>query len=274
MRATARATDDSNARIRLFARASLADARRRGEEAMTATAPTPVSSRRLAWIGIAIATLVALGIAIGVVASEWGSDGSTATSAMLVGSGTAVTEPRDVPAFDVVDLTGASNVTVRVGGTQSVVVSGDENLLDRVTTEVAGGTLAVGTKGSFRAATPLTVDVTVPSLDAVALTGSGELIVTGVDAGTFTAELGGSGTLFAAGTADRLDARLSGTGNLRLEDLVARDATAVLSGSGNLGVHATESLDASLPGVGEIVYAGNPAELRQEVTGTGVIRPE
>jgi hypothetical protein len=36
-------------------------------------------------------------------------------------------------------------------------------------------------------------------------------------------------------------------------------------------VHATGSLDASLPGTGVIVYAGDPSNVTRNVTGTGAI---
>ena len=52
------------------------------------------------------------------------------------GSGVAATQAREVAAFQSVDLAGSNNVVIRVGEKQSVVVKADDNLLDRVTTEV------------------------------------------------------------------------------------------------------------------------------------------
>ena len=70
-------------------------------------------------------------------------------------------------------------MTVRVGGKQSVVVHGDDNLLSRITTRVRAGSLVIGnTSGSFTTKAPMSVDVTVPSLDALALSGSGVFVVT------------------------------------------------------------------------------------------------
>jgi hypothetical protein len=241
---------------------------------MTATAPTPVPSpRRVTWIGIAIAVLVTVGIVVALAASEWRDDGTTVSTTVLVGSGTLASQTRDVPAFAAVELTGATNVTVGVGGATSVVVSGDDNLLSHVTTEVEDGMLAIGTEGSFQTTAPLSVTVSTPSLDAVELTGSGEVVVTGVEGPSFDATLSGSGVLLATGMADRLDATLSGSGDLRLEELVASQASAVVSGTGRLDVHATESLDASVTGAGEIVYRGEPVHLTESVTGTGTIGP-
>ena len=42
-----------------------------------------------------------------------------------------------------------------------------------------------------------------------------------------------------------------------------------MSGTGRIAVHATESLDASVPGTGSIVYTGNPPQVRKSVNGVG-----
>ena len=55
------------------------------------------------------------------------------------GSGVAATQAREVAAFQSIDLAGSNNVVIRVGEKQSVVVKADDNLLDRVTTEVQLG---------------------------------------------------------------------------------------------------------------------------------------
>ena len=110
-----------------------------------------------------------------------------------------------------------------------------------------------------------------PTLDSARLMGSGTISVDGVNARTFTAELPGSGLLTVSGTVDRLDATLAGSGNMQLGDLTARSVTATVPGSGRLDVHATHTLDASIPGNGQIVYSGHPKTVNQIVNGSGAI---
>jgi len=81
----------------------------------------------------------------------------------------------------------------------------------------------------------------------------------------------GSGLLSAAGTATRLDVTLSGDGQAQLSQLTATAVHAVVSGSGLIQVTATTSLDASVPGTGEIIYSGNPSQVTTSVTGTGTV---
>ncbi len=82
-----------------------------------------------------------------------------------------------------VELAGGNNVVIRVGKKQSVVVKADDNLLDRVTTEVQSGRLVIGnTPGSLTTKSPMSVEIDVPTLDALTLTGSGNIVVNGIKA--------------------------------------------------------------------------------------------
>lgn len=197
--------------------------------------------------------------------------GGTSASS-TTGSGVPATETRDVAAFDGVELAGGNNVVIDVGGTQSVVVRADDNLLDHVTTKVQAGTLVIGnTPGSLTTKAPMSVVVTVPTLNKVTLAGGGNIVVTGVRTERLTVSLTGSGNLTGRGTAGSLSVTLSGSGNAWFTSLVADNVDAVLSGSGNIFVNASKSLDASVPGSGTVVYTGHPQDVTKSVTGSGTI---
>ena len=157
---------------------------------------------------------------------------SSSSSKAEQGSGVAATETREVPTFTGVVL-GAHNVTVRVGGEQSVVVRGDDNLLAGcITTQVVDGDAVVGqTPGNVETNSPTGVEVSVPSLDDVTLAGSGNLSVTGIETENMMVTLSGSGIARASGTATQLDVDLPGSGKAELKELVARDVNAIMSGS-------------------------------------------
>lgn len=188
------------------------------------------------------------------------------------GSGIPATQVRDVAAFGSVDLAGSNNVVIRVGEKQSVVVKADDNLLDRVTTEVRSGTLVIAnTPGSFTTKSPMSVEIGVPSLDTLTLSGSGNIVVGGIDADSLEVSLPGSGTLTGSGTATRLGITVGGSGVVQFTRLVANDVRAVVSGSGSIFVTATKSLDASVSGSGAIVYTGSPQDVTKNVTGSGAV---
>jgi putative autotransporter adhesin-like protein len=196
---------------------------------------------------------------------------SSSQSTATQGSGSAAAQTRTVSAFNSIELAGTNNVTILVGGKQLVVVRGDDNLLSHVTTRVHNGKLVVGTRGSFTTATPMSVEIGVPALDALALSGSGTVTADNIRSQSLTVTLTGSGLLRAGGTANRLDVSLGGSGDAQLEQVVARDVHAVLSGSGRIVVYATSKLDASVPGTGTILYSGNPSHVTTNVTGQGAI---
>jgi hypothetical protein len=162
-------------------------------------------------------------------------------------------------------------VTIAVGAAQKVAVTADDNLIRRVTTRVLGDRLVVGTTGSFATKSPMRVEVTVPSLRSLTLSGSGILVAEGVDAKSLDVSLPGSGVLRASGTAGKLRVSLGGSGDAQLAGLAAKDVTAVLGGSGRILVQALDSLDASVSGSGVVMYSGNPQHVTSTVTGSGAI---
>ncbi len=216
--------------------------------------------------------VVIIGIALVLVAAALvlGIDRGT-RSHSTQGSGVAGAESRTVTDFTGVELAGAINVNVRVGGPRRVVVHADDNLLDRVTARVRSGILVIDTHGSFTANSPTYVDVTTPALVAADLSGSGELAVAAVAARTFTATLAGSGVLSVSGRADQVDATVSGSGSLRLGSLVGKDVRVAVAGTGEVAVQATDSLDASVSGTGAIRYTGSPGKVTTHVSGTGTV---
>ena len=228
--------------------------------------------RRSRWVLVATLAFLLGGLSVAMLYHFEMLGGSSDSTSATQGSGVSAIQARDVAAFHGIDLAGSNNVVIRVGAKQSVVVKADDNLLDRVTTDVQSGELVIGnTPGSFTTNSPMSVEVGVPSLDAVTLSGSGNIVVTGVDATSFDVSLPGSGTLTGDGTATRLDVTVSGSGMVQLTRLVATEARADVSGSGSIFLTATKSLDASVSGSGAIIYTGSPQDVTRNVTGSGAI---
>jgi hypothetical protein len=224
---------------------------------------------RPTWVLVVIAVCIAA-VAFVIVLSERAQAPSDSSNH---GSGVSVTDVRELAPFTSVELAGANTVVIHVGGSQSVTVTGDDNLVDRVTTVVEGGRLLVDNTGSFTTDAPMRVTVSAPSLDAVELSGAGTVTVDGIAGDSFTAELTGDGTLVTSGAVDGATFVLAGAGTLDAHDLVATDASAQLQGTGTLRVNATSTLDATLSGTGTILYQGDPTVTIHD-TGTGTVVQE
>ena len=222
-----------------------------------------------AWL-LAVAWVLVVAVIVGI-AIAGTSEAPSASS--TVGSGVSVTDHRAMAPFAMVELAGANTVVIHVGAPLSVAVTGDDNLVGRVTTVVRAGRLVIDNTGSFTTRAPMHVAISVPSLDGVELGGAGTVTIDGVTSADFSAELVGDGTLVGTGTVQRMTAVLSGAGTLDLHDLLATDGTAQLQGTGTIRVHATSTLDATLTGTGTILYRGDPT-VTMHNTGTGVVVPE
>ncbi len=75
------------------------------------------------------------------------------------------------------------------------------------------------------------------------------------------------------GIADELNASLSGAGYLDASDLKTKKCDIKIEGVGAGSVYATESLNATISGVGKIKYKGDP-QLFKKVEGIGIVSPE
>ena len=211
------------------------------------------------------------------------------------GGGGAAKRDFQVGAFDKVALAGAHDVVVTVGGAPSVRAEGDSKVLERLDIRVEGGELRIGTRKGvsfgFRSGKGATIYVTVPSLSAASVAGSGDLKVDRVEGERFAAaiagsgdidirslkvgeatfDVGGSGDMRAAGTAQNARISLAGSGDMGLEGLETRQAKVAIAGSGDVRVRAMETADISIVGSGDVVLSG-PAKCTVSKMGSGEAR--
>ena len=139
--------------------------------APTSVQPGREQHRRTRWVLLAILALLVGGLTVALL--DRGDVFGGPSNSTTVGSGVPATQARSLAPFTSVDLAGSNNVVIRVGERQSVVVKADDNLLDRVTTDVRSGELAIAnTPGSLTTKSPMSVEVNVPTLTALTLTGS------------------------------------------------------------------------------------------------------
>jgi hypothetical protein len=213
--------------------------------------------------------------------------------------GTGETAQRNfqVAAFDSVGLAGSHDVIVTVGGAASVRAEGDPQVIEKLDIRVEGSTLKIGTQkgvswtSSFmRNRKPVTVYVTVPSLAAASVAGSGDLRVDKVEGERFNGAVAGSGDLQiaalrvgeaefavagsgdirAVGSVQRLKADLAGSGDLDLSGLEATDADVSVAGSGDIRARATGTANVSLMGSGDVTMSGG-AQCSVKKRGSGQV---
>jgi hypothetical protein len=187
------------------------------------------------------------------------------------GSGVAKTETRSVASFSKIDLSGSPDVEVTIGSPQSVSITADDNLLPIIETTVGRDTLKIDSKESYNTSIGIKVKITVAKLEGVSVSGSGNIHAEGLAAGDMDASVTGSGDVFLKGAVNQLSAQVTGSGELQAGDLTAKSVHVGVTGSGDATVHASEELEASVTGSGDVKYSGHPAKVQKRVTGSGNI---
>ena len=190
------------------------------------------------------------------------------------GSGQFASEERAVSSFDDVELAGSLDVTVTGGESHRVVVSGDDNLVDSLVTEVDDGVLVVRTPHQtvFQPTLPLRITVETPELRNVSLDGSGDLHVRDISGESLSADVAGSGDVSVDGDWRKLTAKVAGSGDIKLYGR-SKKLTAEVAGSGDIDARGLRSLDAraEVAGSGDIKVCAERG-LRVEIAGSGDVR--
>lgn len=207
------------------------------------------------------------------------------------------TETRMVGSFRSLHSSGSAQITYFQSNTSKLIVECNPAYIDKVVTEVRGGTLHIEMKrGNYRNLN-LRVTVYSPSLDEVILSGSGSFFdekghKTGADVKYTSA---GSGKIIVG----RLDcaffeARLAGSGNLSVGNLTCSGAALSASGSGGITVQRIVSggnvsirlsgsgygllddasigdIDIHISGSGSVKVNGRARDVSASISGSGSV---
>lgn len=208
------------------------------------------------------------------------------------GAGPVVRKAITVSTFHGVDLAGSLDVMITQGPVQQVEVEAQANIAELLTTEVRNGICHITTNKNYSTDKTFIVHITVPAIDHVEVTGSGDVKSTstfnmermhvgvsgsgdveiGVAASHVEADLRGSGEIKLTGTTTTLDASVKGSGDIKAGGLRSDAATAKVTGSGDITVQAMRTLNAHITGSGDVKYKGALPTITSSVTGSGEVR--
>jgi len=195
----------------------------------------------------------------------------------VVGDGRVISSERGVGSFSSVEAVGSADVRIKQGKETKVVVTTDANLQDLFEVRVSKGELWLGFKPGVMAIRPtrLEVDVTLPELTGLVLSGSGTVTLEDAFGGSdVSLTLSGSGDVTARQglSYTNLSARLSGSGAFKAASLYATSCDMTLTGSGDIriGEGAIGSLAARISGSGDIeAEAVSVRQASIRITGSG-----
>ena len=200
---------------------------------------------------------------------------SLAAATLFALQAQAAEETRSVAPFSTISNSGPVNLHIEVGKAQSVRVSGSDELVSDLETDVVGNELRLhvrrDTTSFNRNHDSLNVTITVPQLTAFTMGGAGETTVTHMSGDSLEVRFGGAGSFKADGTVKSLVMHVGGVGSIDTRELHAETATVNVGGVGSVKVWASNELDASLGGVGSLTYYGDPKTVNTNGGGLGSI---
>lgn len=199
----------------------------------------------------------------------------------IVGKGAIVSQKLTVTSFTALKSASSANVEIAKGDSLEVILSDYENLLDYWDVKVIDNALVIQTRpfsslvnsrakvtvklpgelyeAVVQGSGSLVMDSDFGMLRKVSLTGSGS-ITGNVNArySSLSVSISGSGNVSLKGTADELKAVTTGSGKMRLSELMVQDVDCLITGSGDVYLTIEQSLKARIVGSGNIIYSGRP----------------
>jgi len=208
------------------------------------------------------------------------------------GNGNVVKQERKVTAFNAIEVSGAFDVYLSLGSTQSVIVEADDNLLPLIRTEVHGNTLKIENKEPIHNSKSLKVYITVTDLKRLEVSGAVDIqtqnkltltelaveisgatdAVLDIAVQKLAISSSGGSELKLSGMANKLDIDASGAVDIRAFELLTEIVVLDISGAGEVEINVTKELTASVSGAGTVRYKGNPAKIDSDVSGAGSIK--
>ena len=189
----------------------------------------------------------------------------------IEGSGVLKEESREIGAFSKLEIAGAFHVEAEPGDEPGMHLFAEDNLLPLIQTRIEGDTLVLNTKESVSPTLEMKVKLTFIDMESLSSNGANFVLIEGARSERFHSRLRGAGLTRITGEVEDLKVEVEGAGIVELKELKAKTVKVDLKGASVVTVHATDSLDAQIAGVGSIGYRGNPGTLNQNVKGIGSI---
>lgn len=204
------------------------------------------------------------------------------------------TETRTPGHFTKVHSGGSWEVVLTEGNKEEIVIEAKGVSLDKVKTEIDGDVLSVGLVNGNYNNVKLKFHITYKDLEGVKCSGSGEMKVTSpVRSEEFYAGLSGSGDVsieslearelevsisgsadleIKGGSVDEAEIKQSGSGDFYGETLAIGELEVSKSGSGNTHVGDLGKISVRSSGSGDVTYTGSPRLGEIKTSGSSSIR--
>lgn len=229
-------------------------------------------------------TMVALPLALAVTVTACSAEitSDSKDGKRTVEAGPVTTQSFDLKGFTGVKVAGPDDVTIRHGDAIAITAKGPKNELDELEIKLDGDVLSIGRKRSgfsfsSHDSDGVQIEITLPKLDKLRLTGSGSIDADSIEGDAVEAVVTGSGDLKVAklsgksaeltisgsgdieiggGTIGTGDYNVTGSGSIDADGLIADTLDISITGSGDVDAQATGAADVSILGSGDANISG------------------
>lgn len=183
--------------------------------------------------------------------------------------------PYNLAPFHAIASKGSVDIDVTAGPAQSVKLTADAAIIERMIVVVRDGVLHISQKpGSYSYSwgdrkTGPHFTITVPKLEAISVAGSSDVHAHAIKADKFDVAVAGSGDVHVEGSCKTLSISIAGSGDVQTGDLKCAATAVSVRGSGDVTTYASDSASVSVAGSGDVTVLGNPKTRQKAVAGSG-----
>ena len=212
---------------------------------------------------------------------------------MITPSNVVISENRDVSGFNAINFSTLGKINLMQGDQESLNISGPDNVVPEIITEVNNGNLVIRTKENIDINplgndNPLTFTIVVKDLTSFKISGAGDVQMEALTTPELTIEMSGAGKIVqnqvstenldlsisglggidVSGQATQARIDISGAGSVNAPDLQTQTANVTISGLGGATLWVTDQLTGNISGAGSVSYYGDP-QTKTSSTGAG-----
>lgn len=192
----------------------------------------------------------------------------------LQGSGVEKTEKREIGgSFTAIQISSSAKAIIKCQDKQSIEVSGDDNVVPLIVTEIKDNTLIIKPSQSYKSNKPLQITIGVPNVEKLSVSSGAQAEVSNIKNEKIEVDISSGGNVSAQGDTQQFEASVSSGANLKAKDLHASKTKVDVSSGANADVYATEQLDASVSSGGNVDYFGSPKTVNKNVSSGGSLNP-
>jgi hypothetical protein len=201
-------------------------------------------------------------------------------------------QQRSLKPFTGIKVGGAFNIVLNQNGRHGVTIEADEDLIEKIRTEVRGDMLHIDMKWDWSWDDhDITVYVDFDKLELLQISGASnvkattpiraedlEVSVSGagdmdleLDTGSLDITISGAGDVNVSGSTQTQKIRLSGAGDYKAQHLKSKYTNARASGAGSAVVFASDEIEAYASGASSVKYYGDPEREKTNASGAGSI---